>query len=199
MSVSLLITSTGRVSRHVISTLLSSPHCPAIRVMVKFGSGLEDTFPPVLLSPPHSIAFVERFEGEKFRSTFKDIDIVFHDGPVMDLSEVGINQSVIDAAKVAGVKHFVLCTSFQPIRSKMEANTMRLNVEEYLIESRLNYTILEPGMFMQNLALDVVIKTGKIPMGFSSDILHGFIDLADLATVREHMLREHRADYFFAI
>jgi hypothetical protein len=36
---------------------------------------------------------------------------------------------------------------------------------------------------MQNVALSQVLQTGIIPLGFSSSVVTGFIDLVDLATV----------------
>lgn len=38
-------------------------------------------------------------------------------------------------------------------------------------------------MFMQNLTLSQVLRTGMITLGYSSSIVTGFIDLDDLATV----------------
>jgi len=36
---------------------------------------------------------------------------------------------------------------------------------------------------MQNVALDVAVQSGKIPISFSPNIEHGFVDLDDLAHV----------------
>jgi hypothetical protein len=69
--------------------------------------------------------------------------------------------AVIDAAKNAGVRHFVLCSVLHPMRTKLVTHKLKLQcvyprmpckyvdqagcvrVEEYLIESRMNFTILQ--------------------------------------------------------
>jgi len=47
---------------------------------------------------------------------------------------------------------------------------------------------------MQNIDLDSVIRTSKIPLGFSSELAHGFVDLIDVAAVVRKVIlnpREH--------
>ena len=41
---------------------------------------------------------------------------------------------------------------------------------------------------MQNVALPQAVETGVIPLGFSSSVLTGFIDLDDLATVTRSII-----------
>lgn len=68
--------------------------------------------------------------------------------------------SVIEAAKKAGVNFFILCSVLHPMRSKLITHKLKLmyafryitcemrglgclRIEEYLVESRINYCILQ--------------------------------------------------------
>jgi len=41
---------------------------------------------------------------------------------------------------------------------------------------------------MQNIDLDSVLRTSKIPLGFSAQVAHGFVDLIDVAAVVRKIL-----------
>jgi uncharacterized protein YbjT (DUF2867 family) len=56
--------------------------------------------------------------------------------------------NVVQAAKNAGVKHFVFI-SFHPMSQEFPLQTAKRTVEQSLIESGMGYTILQPTMFME--------------------------------------------------
>jgi nucleoside-diphosphate-sugar epimerase len=122
----LLVTSTGRASRHLISTLLSLPECPAIRVIARSNSNIQEHFPPQLRSAPHSIVVADHFQGREFESAFRGVSIIFHNGPAVHAQEEAMSLAVIDAAKEAGIKHFVLCSVFHPMRTKLQTHKVKL-------------------------------------------------------------------------
>ena len=41
---------------------------------------------------------------------------------------------------------------------------------------------------MQNVSLDHVIKSGKIPIAYSSSVVQGFVDLSDLAIIARNII-----------
>jgi len=212
----ILFTSTGRPSRYIISSLLDSPQCPEIRIITRSGSNVRESFPHKLQVAPHSIIVVDHFESKEYRSAFQGADIVFSDGMSIDAKEEAAGAATIDAARAAEVRHFIFLSVFQPMRTKLHTHFAKLrlanisphfsaiiddpsSIEEYLLESRLNYTILQVGQhyllvtltshlpkpphYMQNVDLAAALKTGKIHLGFSSSISQGFLDLVDLAAV----------------
>jgi nucleoside-diphosphate-sugar epimerase len=122
----LLVTSTGRAGRHLISTLLSLPECPAIRVIARSNANIQESFPPQLRSAPNSIVVADHFQGREFESAFRGVSIVFHNGPSVHAQEEAMSLAVIDAAKEAGVKHFVLCSVFHPMRTKLHTHKVKL-------------------------------------------------------------------------
>lgn len=122
----LLITSTGRAGRHLISMLLSLPECPAIRVIARSNANIQESFPPQLRSAPHSVVVADYFQGEAFESAFRGVSVVFHNGPAVHAQEEAASMAVIDAAKKAGVKHFILCSVFQAMRTKLHTHKVKL-------------------------------------------------------------------------
>ncbi|MGI9066799.1 MAG: SDR family oxidoreductase [Pyrinomonadaceae bacterium] len=56
--------------------------------------------------------------------------------------------SLIDAAKAAGISQFIL-VSFPPSANEFPLQDAKRAVEEHLKQSGLNYTILQPSMFME--------------------------------------------------
>lgn len=76
-----VVTFSGRASRHLISTLLSSPECPAIRAIARSDANIQATFPPQLRSAAHFIIVADHFQGEEFESAFRGVSIIFHNSP----------------------------------------------------------------------------------------------------------------------
>lgn len=140
---SLLFTTTGRACRYVISTLLASPNCPEIKIITKSAPNIQQTFPARLRDPPHSIVVADHHESTIFTSAFDGMDLVFHDGLPIHPQEEAMSLAAIDVARTAGVKHFILLSVLQPVRMKLPTHKVKLNIEEYLVESRLDYTILQ--------------------------------------------------------
>jgi NADH dehydrogenase len=60
------------------------------------------------------------------------------------IGQLGLVQAAIDS----GVNQFIF-VSFRPIHDSFLLQTAKRNVEKKLMESKLNYTILQPGFFME--------------------------------------------------
>jgi uncharacterized protein YbjT (DUF2867 family) len=96
------------------------------------------------------------------------------------------HRSLIDAAKAAGVKHFVY-TSAQRASADHPTDFFRtkVKVEAYLKASGLSYTILRPPAFMEwhvhNLLGATILTTGKTTIYGAGDNLVNFMAGADVA------------------
>jgi uncharacterized protein YbjT (DUF2867 family) len=119
-----------------------------------------------------------------------DIDIVFHIGPSMHPHEDAIGKLVIDAAKSAGISHFILSSVLYPFRTKLLNHRIKIAVEEYLIESRLPYTILQPTHFKQMTKCMDIVDKGVMNLMWSFDVLQGYLDLQDYAEVTLKILHD---------
>ncbi|KAF8583587.1 NAD(P)-binding protein [Ramaria rubella] len=185
MPSSVLITGgNGRTARHLVEMFLNHPSCPNLRVLVRHGGvdSLQKAF-PLLTQTPHAIVVADYMDEATLTPVFRDVSVVIHNGPSVHQNEAVMAMSVIDAAKNAGVGHFLLCSVLHPMRSKLITHKLKLQVEEYLVESRMNYTIVQPTHYMQNVSLGHVMRTGKLPLGYSHSVAQGFVDLRDFCHV----------------
>jgi uncharacterized protein YbjT (DUF2867 family) len=124
------------------------------------------------------------------RKALTGIDIVFHIGPSMHPREDAIGKIVINEAKSAGVSHFILSCVLHPVRTKLLNHQIKIAVEEYLIESRLPYTILQPAHFMQMTQCKDIADRGVMNLMWSFDVLQGYLDLQDYAEVALKIFRD---------
>ena len=61
--------------------------------------------------PDSSFALGDYLEASTLPPALKGVDIVFHNGPAFHALESAMGIALIDAAKQAGVKHFVYCST----------------------------------------------------------------------------------------
>lgn len=109
----------------------------------------------------------------------------------MNPDEVKLAGGIINSAVNLKLKKFVYHSVLYPQTSSMPHHWQKLLVEETLIKSGLDYTILQPTAYMQNI------------LGYAGDIAHGFypmpypvssfttlVDLVDVACVAAKVLTE---------
>lgn len=95
------------------------------------------------------------------------------------------NRNLIDAAKAAGVKHFVF-TSALGARPDHPVDFYRIKyqTEQYLQGSGLNYTILRPAAFMESwvdMIAKPLLETGKVAILGQGKNPVNYVALADVA------------------
>ena len=107
---------------------------------------------------------------------------VMHIPPRFTEDEADIGFRVVAAARDASVEHLVFCSAYHPQMRKMGHHWSKLLVEEAVIESGLDFTILQPSMFMQNIRVEwaQVTEKGIYPRPYSPDRKMSLIDTDDL-------------------
>lgn len=93
--------------------------------------------------------------------------------------------AAIDSARRAGVGHVVKLSAMgaEPA-SSCSLLSRHAEVEDHLIASGLDYTILKPACFMHMHLLPVeTVKTHAAWYGMTGDGAHGYIDTGDIAAV----------------
>lgn len=90
------------------------------------------------------------------------VTAVFHTGLEFHPRETELGYNIIDAAVQQDVKHFVYCSILHPELRKLPTHETKRNVEEYLTESRLKYTILQPSYFMEMFPLKELLATKEL-------------------------------------
>ncbi|MBK0404543.1 SDR family oxidoreductase [Adhaeribacter sp. BT258] len=184
MQETILITgATGTVGNQVVNKLSN--------LNVKVRAGVHSIIKGENLKYPNvELCEIEFRKPESLKAAFTGVDRVFMITPMTD-DQVEIGKLLIDAAKAAGVKHVVkLSAAGAEAENGIQLGRWHREVERYLEESGLNYTILRPASFMQNFVNfygDSIRKANKIylPLG------HGkvsFIDARDIANVAGRVL-----------
>jgi uncharacterized protein YbjT (DUF2867 family) len=109
---------------------------------------------------------------------------LYHICPNMSPDELTIGKVVIDAACSAGVAHFVYHSVLHPQAEAMPHHWQKLRVEEYLFESGLPFTILQPAAYMQNILAgwDSIVDHGVYRVPYAVETRLGMVDLKDVAT-----------------
>jgi len=120
------------------------------------------------------IAFVEE--------AVAGVDAVFYISPNGLQDEAAAGKALVDVAKRAGVGRIVFSSIFAPILS-IPIHAAKAAVEEAILRSGLEYTILQPAMFYQNLTgmWDELLRTGTYAEPWSNDARLGRVDYRDVA------------------
>ena len=117
------------------------------------------------------------------RAAAEGVEGVFHINPAFAPDEADIGVAMVEAARDAGVRKFVFSSVYHPSISGMVNHAAKQPVEEALFESGMDFTILQPAMFMQNLdgARGAMLQSGKLTMPYSKRAKVSYVDYRDVA------------------
>jgi uncharacterized protein YbjT (DUF2867 family) len=113
------------------------------------------------------------------------VSAVYHICSAVNPHEVQIGETIINAARLAKVEHFVYHSVLHSVLQDMPHHQKKLMVEELLVNSGIPYTIIQPAVFMQNILESWKLLSGKgiFQQKFftTSETRMCMIDLEDLA------------------
>ncbi len=117
------------------------------------------------------------------RKATEGIDAVFHIGPGMAPNEAAMGLALVGAAKAAGARKFVLSGVIHPSLSQLTNHAAKLPVEEAMYESGMTFTVLQPAIFMQNIAgyWAAVIEQDRFSLPYSVYAKDAYVDYRDVA------------------
>lgn len=106
--------------------------------------------------------------------------------------------NVLEAAKAAGVQYFVKVSGGKAMAapdSPTPVGRGHYAVEQAMMKSGLGWTILRPGLFMQNtLPQAALIKNeGKMALPFAADLPLPFIDTRDSGALGARVVRDAKS------
>jgi len=122
-------------------------------------------------------------DEQSLREAAKGMDGVFHIIPAFH-DEVKLGLAMVNAAKSAGVRKFVFSGVYHPSLS-LSNHAGKRPAEEALYKSGMDYTILQPAMYMQMLAgsWKMAKEQGTIIMPYSKLSKMSYVDYRDVAEV----------------
>lgn len=118
-------------------------------------------------------------------AALRGVEGVFHINPAFAPAEAEIGVSMVEAARAAGVRKFVFSGVIHPSISAMVNHVAKQPVEEALYGSGMDYTVLQPAMFMQNLAPSWpnIVAHGRFALPYSVSAKVCWVDYRDVAEV----------------
>ncbi|MBP8672194.1 MAG: NmrA family NAD(P)-binding protein [Sphingobium sp.] len=128
----------------------------------------------------------------------KDVSRVFYIPPKFLPDEAAVGVRLVEMASEAGVERFVLSGVIHPFISEMANHCAKLPVQEALITSGMNYTILQPANLMQSIGsffLRGVMDAGEYVDPGDKDKAICWVDYRDVAEAAAKALTEDSLSY----
>ena len=127
------------------------------------------------------------------------VETVYHIGPSLHPREEAMGLAVVEAAERAGVKHLVFSSVLHAIEDRLLQHRSKLAIEQRIIVSDLNWTILQPTNYMLPAWSYPVFKSEVFRLWWSLDRRQSLIVLDDYAEVAAKVILEgathHAATY----
>lgn len=136
-------------------------------------------------------------DPNSLRAAAAGVDGVFHINPAFAPHEADLGVAMVEAAKAAGVHKFVFSSVMHPSISKMTNHAAKRPVEEAMYESGMEFTVLQPAMFMQNFdsGWSDVLEHKQIAMPYSKRAKMCYVDYRDVAEAAALALTGDKLSY----
>ena len=131
-------------------------------------------------------------DAASLRRAMKDCEAIYHIGPNMSPRETAYGAAVIAAAKAHDVRRLVYHSVLHPQIEAMPHHWQKLRTEEMLFASGLDITVLQPTVYMQNLATDwpTIRDKGLYPIPYPVLTRLSLVDLDDVAEAASIVLMQ---------
>ncbi|MGL5807458.1 MAG: NmrA family NAD(P)-binding protein [Xenococcaceae cyanobacterium] len=187
----LMVGATGAYASHVIPEL--KQRGVTIRALVRD----KDKIDPARQQGADEAVVGDLGDAESLRAAASGMDGVFHLNPAFAPNEAELGVAMVEAAKAAGVRKFVFSGVIHPSISALSNHAAKCPVEEALYESGMNFTVLQPTMFMQNFdsGWKAVMEKGEFALPYSKHAKASYVDYRDVAEVAALALTGDKLDY----
>jgi len=176
----LLVTgAAGKTGRAIVKALAEQGD--SVRALVKRRPQVDD----LKAVGAHEVIIGDMENYSELRNAVVGVKVIYHICPNMHPEEVKIGQYGIEAAREEGGIHFLYHSVLHPQTEKMPHHWNKLKVEEMLFESGLDFTILQPAAYMQNVlaSKNQIFDLGEYQVPYPVSTKLSMIDLTDLADV----------------
>ncbi|MCX5214748.1 NmrA family NAD(P)-binding protein [Kitasatospora sp. NBC_00240] len=111
------------------------------------------------------------------------VEKVHYVGPALHPRERDMGFAAIDAARAAGVRHFVFSSALHAIITDLVQHGIKRDLEEHLLSSGLEFTILQPANYMLRHRLVPAFEKGVFLLSWALDRRQSMVDVGDVAEV----------------
>lgn len=115
---------------------------------------------------------------------------VYHIGPTIHPRERDMGLAVVDACRAEGVQHLVFSSVLHAITTDLVQHEIKRDIEEHLLSSGLDFTILQPANYMLPLKLRPVFERGVFELSWALDRRQSLVDLDDVTDVARLVLTD---------
>ncbi len=115
---------------------------------------------------------------------------VYHIGPTVHPAERAMGFALVDAARAAGVRHFVFSSVLHAIATDLIQHEIKRDIEEHLLSSGLEFTILQPSNYMLPHRVRSAFEDKVFRLSWSLDGRQSMVDLEDITDVAALVLSE---------
>lgn len=131
------------------------------------------------------------------RAAMRGVERVYHIAPSLAYKEHEMGQVVLQAAREAGVKHFVLHGVMAPYLQHLAFHWAKECMQVDLFRSGMPYTVLMGTNYMQNLSWTwpTIVERGEWILPYSPDQRLTWLDLEDAAEAAANVLTEPGHEY----
>ena len=129
-------------------------------------------------------------EPDVLARAVRGVEKVYHVGPTLSPSERSVGFAMVDAARAEGVRHFVLSSVLHAITTDLIQHEIKRDIEEHLLSSELEFTILQPTNYMLPFRLQPAFERGIFELSWSLDRQQSLVDVGDIAEVAALVLGE---------
>ncbi|MEH2068359.1 MAG: NmrA family NAD(P)-binding protein [Nostoc sp.] len=187
----LMVGATGKYATYVVPEL--KQRGATIRALVRD----KDKADAVRQQGVDEVAIADLNDPESLRAAASGVEGVFHINPAFAPNEADLGVAMVEAAKASGVHKFVFSGAIHPSISKMSNHAAKRPVEEALYESGMEFTVLQPTMFMQTLdnSWSAVLEQSRFSLPYSKQAKASYVDYRDVAEVAALALTGDRLGY----
>lgn len=124
------------------------------------------------------------------REAVRGAATIYHIGPTLHPDERAIGFDIVDAAREAGVGHFVFSSVLHAITTDLIQHEIKRDIEEHLLSSGLEFTILQPANYMLATRMKPVFEESVFRLSWALDRYQSMVDLDDVTEVAAMVLAQ---------
>lgn len=123
-------------------------------------------------------------ERSALERALEGMDAVVAIAPNLSGADRDMAEALVAACRTAGVGRLVLHSVVHPQLTAMPHHTDKARAEEVVVDSGLDWTVLQPNAYLQNLASYVpALQEGRFPVPYDPGVGSAMVDLDDVAEV----------------
>ena len=174
----------GQQGRLLVPKLVAADH--RVRALVRS----EQSAVELRATGVADVVVGELDKPETMALALRGVETIYHVCPGIHPREREIGMAWIDAAKAHGVGHFVFSSVLHPSLTELVQHRIKCDIEEHLISSGIEYTILQPTIYMAPRRFRPAAANGVLRAGWSLDRVQSLVDLGDVTDAAFAVLTE---------